>query len=284
MIGKVNPTVILHLGVHKTATTYTQSRLWNSKDELASSGVNYIRLAELRARLTSKLGGSQFTSQDVFNVLYPYLNCKRLIISDENILGGTDAPRKEKLYPKAKWKVEKLLSGLEGFDVVIFLTLRNYPEYLVSRYSESLRHFKFICFNEYMSNLKRENISWLPLLEDLAGTGCKIYVNDFSYVIKGESYLQHLVGKKIKLEEASQGSKIKRSKITQEAYEIAKFYAETYSDTTVRKLINLMDNHPQEKKATPFMPFSEQEMESLSLRYRQDLEVINEDPRFQFID
>ncbi|SFU43362.1 hypothetical protein [Halomonas korlensis] len=280
----IKPQIALHLGVHKTATTYVQSRLWNSREELKKNRINYIGLDELRKRLTSKLGDISFGKQAVFDALFPFMNCNRLIISDENILGGTDAPRRQAFYPWAKQKVKKVHSGLEGCDVEIYVTIRSFPDYLVSRYSESLRHFKFLAFEDYMSGISSKNISWLPMLEDLALVGAKhIYVNDFKYVVDGDKYLHELIGKRLELSEASQGSWVKRSKISQEAYEIVKLYAESYSDQSTRRLVGMMDNHPQTTKSNPFMPFTKAQLDTFKERYEKEVEIIRRDPRFTYI-
>ncbi len=279
-----SPKVALHLGVHKTATTYVQSRLWNSLDELERNRVNYIGLSDLRKRLTSRLGDVSFGKLDVFDALYPFLNCDRLILSDENILGGTDAPRRQTFYPWAKQKVKKVLGGLEGCDVEVYVTLRSFPDYLISRYTESLRHFKFSTFEDYMSGIEMKNISWLPLLDDLSAAGCKnIFVNDFKYVVNSDEYIYRLVGKEVEINEANQGSWVRRSKISKEAYEILKLYGEMYSDQSTRRLIGMMDNHPQHTEATPFMPFTEKQLNELNAKYESELKIIKGDPRFNFI-
>lgn len=284
MIKKIHPEIALHLGVHKTATTYIQSRLWNTREELVRHGINYIGLDDLRSRLTSKLGDVAFGKQEVFDALYPFLNCDRFIISDENILGGTDALRRQGFYPWAKQKVKKVVNGLEGCEVEIYVTIRSFPEYLVSRYSESLRHFKFRTFEDYMSGISDKNISWLPMLDDLVAVGAKkIFINDFKYVVNGENYLRELVGKPLELAEASQESWVKRSKISKETYEIVKLYAETYSDQSTRRLVGMMDNHPQCTDPTPFMPFTESQLDTFRARYEKEVEIIKRDPRFTYL-
>ncbi|MFG6137172.1 hypothetical protein [Halomonas sp. B23F22_10] len=284
LYSMVKPKVVLHLGVHKTATTYVQSRLWNSLEELERNRVNYIGLNSLRKRLTSRLGDASFGKKDVFDALYPFLNCDRLILSDENILGGTNAPRYQAFYPWAKERFKKVLRGLEGCEVEVYVTLRSFPEYLISRYTESLRHFKFFTFEDYMSGIDAKNISWLPLLDDLLAAGCgKIFVNDFNYVVSGDEYIYRLIGKEVELNEASQGSRVRRSKVSNEAYEILKLYGSIYSDQSTRRLISMMDDHPQHTEATPFMPFTENQLFELNTKYKKELSVVKDDPRFNFI-
>ncbi|WP_162619623.1 hypothetical protein [Salinicola peritrichatus] len=276
MVVEETPIIALHLGVHKTATTHIQSKLWNSRRTLTENKINYIKLSELRKNVTSRLHNEDFGKKDILDFLLPYMNCNRLIISDENIIGGTNAPRKQLLYPRAKYKIKKIVDALKGYEVEVYITLREFSEYLISRYSESLRHYKFCLFEEYLEDIEFQNISWLPLLEDVSSIGCKkIYINDFEFVLNEKKYFELLLGKGLDLAEANQGAKIRRSKLSQQAYQVAKLYSELYSKKTTKKLIHMMDENPQDTAVTPFMPFSSGEREFFSRKYKREIEYIN---------
>lgn len=284
MLKKRTPIISLHLGVHKTATTYIQTKLRENIPILRNSGINYIPLGELRKKLTKNLHSDKFDENDIYDFLYPYLNCDRLIISDENILGGVDRPRRGFLYPSVRKKIDKIIKSLDGCDIEIYITIRNFPDYILSRYSESLRHFRFQVFEDYISELDDSTISWVPFLDDIASTGLsKIYVNDFKYVVDGGGYFNKLIGKNIKLDEPEETSSTRRSKISLEAYNIAKLYSETYSENSTPKLVNLLDSYPQKKKINPFSPFEKSRIRQLTERYKEDIEYVKSDSRFIYL-
>jgi hypothetical protein len=271
------PKVMLHLGVHKTATTHTQSRLWNSRGMLRSIGVNYIGLNKVRERLTSKLRDDEADADQLFNALYPFLNCERLIVSDENIIGGTEQPTSKKYYPAAQARVKRILQALDGFEVEVLVTLRNYSDYAISRYSEFLRHFSFLTFEEYYKKAPLDKLSWVDLVTDLRAAGAKrIYVTDFSTIFNNEmAFVEKLAGQEVELNPADGGAGIRRTKISQEGYEVVKYYAEHYSSDSAKKVVNLLDNNEQKTEVTKFNPVSETLVEALEKKYQSDLSVIS---------
>ena len=49
--------IVLHIGVHKTATTYLQAILEASRDRLGAEGIGYVTLEEMRSGITARVGG-----------------------------------------------------------------------------------------------------------------------------------------------------------------------------------------------------------------------------------
>ena len=44
--------IVLHIGVHKTASTYVQAILEASRDRLGAEGIGYVTLEEMRSGIT----------------------------------------------------------------------------------------------------------------------------------------------------------------------------------------------------------------------------------------
>lgn len=279
-------TVVLHLGVHKTGTTYLQSRLANSIEELNNAKIGYIELKEIRANLTSNLGKPWFTANDIKEVVNPYFGGDTLIISDENILGGTEKIDSGKLYPKASGRLKKLATGLSDFEVIVHITIRDYVNYLISRYTEYLRHFDFLNFSDYYQALPYEKVSWLPLLEDIQDIGFKkIIISDFDAVFSNDNrYLNQLVGKPIKVAEATNNRYVKRGKLTNEGYETVEFFSQKYSQSATRYLIGVIDGNEQETVKTSFMPFTSAQKQMLDRLYLSDVEKIKSDSRWNYFE
>src|SRR5690606_35555885 len=184
-------------------------------EKLLNHGIQYIGLGQLREIMTSKLGGGHAAS-DIMTALTPYMNAEKLVISDENILGGTDMPESKKLYSGAGSRLKILLSALHQYEITAHITLRDYADYLISRYCESLRHYKFRNFNGYYKNTDFSTISWLDLLDDIRKAGCKnLIVSDFNYAIRNnDDYFSRMLGVDFQLEEANDGAATRRSKMS----------------------------------------------------------------------
>ncbi len=268
------PTIALHLGVHKTATTYFQSRLSNSKEALAENRIAYIPLGQLRQSVTAKLDDDDFSREKMLAAISAYMDCDRLVLSDENLIGGVFKPNNNLIYDGVAQRLKKLLSLLSGFQVEIFITLRSYPEYFISRYTESLRHFKFFSFERYYENIDFESVTWVDVVESLKEAGAKdITISDFKTIFADENaYFNKLLKKdNLCIKTALDSPSIRRPKISKEAYNVVKCYGNNYSRASIAKLMNLLDNTPQKTTATEFMPFTEEQIKNFAGRYANEL-------------
>lgn len=274
------PVIALHLGVHKTATTYIQSRFYNSREILKENGISYIPLSELRNLVTAKINQDSFSSGNIFESIQPYLNCERLLISDENILGGTNQPKNNKIYSNTKERIKKLLDAFDGLEIEIFITLRSYVPYFISRYAESLRHFPFMDFKNYYRDVDFGSISWLEVIDALKEPGLKkITVTDFNELFYNEqAYLELLTGKKgLALESADDNPSIRRAKFSRQGYEVVKHYARHYAPGSTKKIMRIIDTTHQEVPVTPFMPFSTERQKKMDERFASELSILDTD-------
>lgn len=141
--------IYLHVGLHKTGTTFIQDSLRISKSELIDSGVYYIPLNDLRRNLTHKLDSRKLSNSEIAG-LRGYiesevhkakeLGCKRIILSDENILGFPEQITNE-IYWTAKVRLQNLNSVLSQFSVKkIVITMREYSSFYQSLFLESNKH------------------------------------------------------------------------------------------------------------------------------------------------
>lgn len=261
--------MIIHLGVHKTATTHFQSRLYNSIPTLAQAGVGYLGLDKTRELITSKIFGN-FKIEDSLEKL---LNEeKRLLISDENIIGGTDKLRSELIYPDATSRLNFLFNKIPVDICDVHITIRNPEDYLISRYCEYLRHYKFMSISEYFDSFDLKIFSWMPLISAIENvTGKNVQVTLFENVFDDEdAYLQKLTGVDINFAQASEGASIRRSKISLESYRILEHLADHYPRHMTKRLMNMMDNNPQRSKTTLLKPFSKEITAKLKENYARD--------------
>ncbi|WP_136808916.1 hypothetical protein [Desulfosediminicola flagellatus] len=261
--------ITLHLGVHKTATTYIQSRLSNSKDTLAANGIFYLGLNDTRRLITSKLDKDLTLDPELTSQIS---GCERFILSDENFIGGTNKLRNNRLYPNVAHRLRNLIESLNNENIDIYLTIRDPESYMVSRYIEYLRHFSFLSFNEYYDEFFIRNFSWKPLvrlIEKVSGKSIKVQCFE-SIFNREDEYFEKLIGiPDIVLEKADSNQSIKRAKVSRESYEILEHLAQHYPRRMTKKILNMMDNNVQISKQNSITPFSP----ALSLRLKENYKM-----------
>lgn len=264
-----NPLIILHLGVHKTATTHFQSRLYNSKKILLNNGVGYLGLDATRKAITSRLYDKIEISDEL---KFLYESTDRIIISDENIIGGTEKITNNLIYPDVANRLKLLKSQIRNRGIQPHITIRDPEAYLISRYCEYLRHFRFISIGQYFDSFDLSGFTWLPLLSMIENVlECEIKVTCFESIFENESnYLNSLADLDINYAGAGEGSSIKRSKISLESYRILEHLADHYPAHMTRKLVNMMDSNKQKGKSTPLRPFSDEISQRLKDNYESD--------------
>lgn len=261
--------VVLHLGVHKTATTYIQSRFYNSRDELKKKGIGYLGLKKTRENITSKLKKGMSFSEDV-KVFFASNN--KVLISDENILGGTVKPKGAVIYDKASERLEYLVKALNCKNIDVHLTIRDPEKYLVSRYCEYLRHYKFMPIHEYFDQIFLRDFSWLPLIREIERTTkTSVNVTTFEKFLDDENaYFNKILGESVTLLEASDGPGVKRSKVSDEAYNILVQISKSFPGHVTKKVMNILSNNKQVGRETPLQPFGEDLSMQLQENYKKD--------------
>lgn len=146
----MSPTLALHLGAHKTATTYIQRNLDDRRRELLRHGVRYFGSAELRG-----VEGVVFpTPRDVREDLAAPVqrrtramlsrmvdaavpdDAARVLVSEENILGSSRLNlRRAKLYPALAERLACLPESWGAGRTEIYLSVRNYADFFASCHS-----------------------------------------------------------------------------------------------------------------------------------------------------
>jgi len=139
---------VLHLGAHKTATTFIQNIISKNKYDLALEGILFIDLDLFRdyCRLSKNkhIDIKRFILFATLPIMFRLP--KRVIISDENILLGTGAA-KNKQFQNPYFYCGCSPSGFNTSNLSyilkqlknckIFYAFRDYEEYIISRHSEA---------------------------------------------------------------------------------------------------------------------------------------------------
>lgn len=163
--------IILHLGVHKTASTYLQAVLEASRDRLRAEGIGYVTLEEMRGGLTARVRKPGLLGTRLTAALRPLLKrhdgSRRLILSDENLSGGSRELIDRSFYSAAGERAARLAKALGSDDVRIMIATRSYDSFVSACYCEHLRHFPFLTPAEYAAAVDIDRANWSTVIADL---------------------------------------------------------------------------------------------------------------------
>jgi hypothetical protein len=173
--------VLVHLGVHKTATTFIQSQLANNRQALAEKGFGVAGIWAVRKRFTNLFDRLAWLDP-VWRFLTRPLLRRRLdrligesggihtfLLSDENLAGTIAANYLfGRLYSWAGVRVRILADLLSAHETHYFLCIRRYPDYLVSSWLQLASKGKPPAFEKYVEKFPPESRGWADLVSDLA--------------------------------------------------------------------------------------------------------------------
>ena len=136
---------------------------------LRAAGVGYVPMPAVRSEVTRRLGPAGFGLGRAVNaLLHEHQDCERLILSDENILGGLRPSRLTgSFYSGVRSRLGRLKRKLGRNDVKIFLAIRSYDEFISAMYCEYIRHNSFTSSDSYLANVDFQSLSWTRLIADL---------------------------------------------------------------------------------------------------------------------
>ncbi len=155
-----SPTIRVHLGAHKTASTYVQEALDLNRDKSAAAGLAYwprdsfrplVATATKRLRDLKRSRKSRFLdpfSPRHSDAIKGYrrlldLDCD-VTISEENLLGGSAECFRGQIYPSAPLILSDFAAALPDRPVEILIALRSYSSFVSSLYTEALKHGAYI--------------------------------------------------------------------------------------------------------------------------------------------
>lgn len=283
--------VCLHIGAHKTATTYIQARLADKRLNLAAHGVGSIDHAELREVVANRLDrtdifgtlGYAFSKLQISASLGRMLETdptlQTIILSDENIAGPmTSATGASGLYPEVRRRVGAVLESLPGHDVRVFFAVRSYAPFLNSIYAfrAGLRKTQDLAlFREKAFARER---GWPEVVADICAAAGPERVTVWSYeafVESPETIAAILLGKD-GLDVFSRDDRMSLPSLSRKGLAVLDrvsdmLSAEEYAGLA-RSVARFKFDPPDEK----FSMFSREETQALKADYASDLKKIRE--------
>jgi hypothetical protein len=283
--------VHLHLGAHKTATTFIQDTLKDNGSLLTSKGVYFMPLSEMRAKRheTAKPLTGQILSlsqanrpsgqlpemrRDILNSYQPdrLKNCHTVLISEENLSLYLNGFFNRNAYSEMADRLAHLREEI-GPRLKVFFSIRDYPDFLSSVYVEILRHHHYLSFGDFLNGL----------CEDLPNLWTEAYHNlvqlfgeenvtiwDFNDTVKNpQAVLSMLTGG---LGDLSIRDKPSRPSLSQKAVEFIRDFSKLPGETMMPQVITKMAGrlHPLTKMNSKFDPWTPREKRILREHYNAE--------------
>lgn len=168
--------IMLHIGVHKTATTHLQHSVLNRRKALAAAGIQFFGPPQLRNEHPSI--ASRFDLPfDKGKRLNPEISLTamfdggdRLVLSEENFIGSmqTGAGKMPMpLYPKSARRITALAEriALDGIDV--FVAIRRPTDFITSAYGQYLLGGHYLPFAKFQALNPLSGVDWVRFVAQL---------------------------------------------------------------------------------------------------------------------
>ncbi len=298
------PTVCLHLGFHKTASTYLQDNLASEKNRphLLENGVEMFHPYTLRK---SKLIFHLYRAinrpdQDVHRERFRNIcerimagrKAERVILSDEAMIGSCwDLARNDAktLYPRMLPHLRIVSETFSAFPCEVFICLRRMSTYLGSAYVETLRHaHHFMEFDHYVRNIRIDDLDWAQQIDWVkqAFPDAKIHIWEFERLAEG-GYLRKVVGKLLGadihhlLEYTDEG---RRTSFPTKVLDILRATRPDLDRLQYKNLVSTLDDPTIAwKDPVKFRPIQGTTQQKLDQRHEAVLATIRKDPRLTLI-
>ncbi|WP_347267458.1 hypothetical protein [Paracoccus sp. (in: a-proteobacteria)] len=167
----------LHLGAHKTASTHLQNSLRMVQGQLRAGGVFYADPAQLRGEGLPMTRQLRWRNPAAVAGIAACVSAARhvfpeMLLSDENILGGTHRSRlfgrQGMVYPGAGLRLRRLLDLAGGGPALLCLAVRDPAPFNVSAFALQLLLGNETGIEAYLQGRDPARLSWTGLVRRLA--------------------------------------------------------------------------------------------------------------------
>jgi hypothetical protein len=273
----------LHLGAHKTGTTYMQAALAANREPLAEAGVGFLPLTPFRNAITQNLmslGPGEFSARKLIERFLP--NGRQtgdggIVMSDENLIGSPgELVRTGILYQNARLRSEQLQRILAGHEVALFFSVRSYDTYFASMYCEALRHSKeFIRFVDFRARINNERSRWPVVLEEILAGMQPSDVYLWRYEDFRPNAAQIIRRLAFGRDAPADGGGAERLSFSQTAVDVLTMIADRHGAATAGQLVNTFsDKLPKGAEFETFDPWTDRQRRELTVAYEEDCAAI----------
>lgn len=252
--------VHLHLGAHKTASTFIQNWLANHQAFLKANRIAYLPLGVMRRKFMpafwSAMDGKQASAKQIAQlrdiIVTEAESCgidlestALFVLSEENLLGSlASLHTKGKLYPWVGHRMRLLARLFEGSEIQPFLSIRNYTEFYPSAYAETLRHGYIKSFDDYMAAMDLPGNSWTGVVESVESVLGQAKLWPYE-AFRGNAHpvLSALLETPVTAGMIDAETVVRKS-LTQKGLALAMLCRDALSDAEMTKFVNLLAEKP----------------------------------------
>lgn len=301
----MTPTPIwhIHLGVHKTATTHIQSRLFEQRSLLRQSGAFYLPHNETRLllqfrkvqrplldRLKSKITTTRrserpFTNSafaaSCANALINDIECQsgdasRIIISEENLLGTVERVFNGHYF--STFKAIGLLRALSARRRLrVFLAIRTQDRFIPSAYVQALRTLpaQTLNFNSHVQKIRTTPPRWSRLVETISAhlPDVEIIIWNYDDYAANAQFVQEAIAGCPLPQTSQSGRPTQTRSPSAEAVLMAERLSESDPVRRAEKVAKIFGAHPVTSAANRFSPLSESDQTRLQQVFSDDLKA-----------
>ena len=258
------------IGAHKTGSTYLSKKLLLNQNLLKDNGIRFETTGTVSPNLSRLLNDSE-ADADVMRRIRNFIYEKedeyeRVAFAHENISGIVASFFSYgRLYPRIGKRVELLFQVMEGMPVDIMFSIRSYDSFILSFYSENIREYGFVTFEEFEQRVVKPDLSWVRVLEDIynAYPGANLKIYDYSLLTDNEQLITDSIIARtgLRLEEAE--VKIARPSISQKGLDVLHLLIRLGFTELSPKLINFVaEILPKSKSLGRLNPWTDPESPS----------------------
>jgi hypothetical protein len=271
------PRMILHIGAHKTATSYMQKKLALNVDLLNRRNIHYDPLDIFRKEFTPLLNEGVTRETEWVRELRGTARAMNVLVSEENIMGVPgDLVRDGDYYVRARARLARACQLLGTETPELFLALREYSGFTVSMYSEYIRHQKFLKFEDYLEIYDKTGFSWLRVIEDIFASlpGARLTVWDFgNFRTLEKPVFEAMLGFDPDIFQNPEGPV--RESFSEVAVRAFEALSGALTHAEMKKLINpIARNLPKGADYPAFDPHLPETKERMKAQYKADLAAI----------
>lgn len=297
-----SPTIRIHVGVHKTATTYLQDTLALNQAASAAAGTAYWTREQFRGSMSSAISADSHQRKAKPSLLKailsrrsedPAASLKRFVpdgynltISEENLLGGPRSAATGRAYYQAAQTLDVLKRALPDGEVEILLCVRSYAAFISSLFGEAMRHGNHFELNEYKAKHLTSLGLWPRVVDSIGQVfpGAKIVVWRYEDFAKLENdLLARMSGLAPDTIIKPARSDIWPSASSEAIRAFVTEGRELSSPQRRMRMLALQHEHPKTSSQSAFSLFDKNESAKLADEYAADLERVQASDHVEFL-
>lgn len=304
------PTLVLHGGFHKTASSHIQSTLARNSNWLERKGVAYVHHRDTRKKLTvpvqcngynavgldwdPKISDAELSemSRAFFDEVLS-TGASRVIFSDENMAGHCGhCVKRGVLYRWRRKLIEVFAAQFPHPVSEVYLSVRNYADFFAAAYVEYLRSVTGQWFIDERK-MRMQVMDNMPSWHNILKTVVTMFPEAQVYVWRYEDFRQMdtqimaaLCGPGVDVRELKE-PKDTNKRPTASGKAVAELLQMIHRDGAAHALdqrVALQERYPKGRDYGSYDPWTEEERAHLMRIYAQDIEEIRQNPAITLLE